>query len=373
MRSLILLAVLVVSALAEDGVRITFLPPPLDGTLSAGVYTIDGKLVRVLHDEVRDDAFTIGLNGLITNWDGKDDTAAPAAAGKYFVRGFAVGEVEIEGVAFRANDWLEEDDLPRVRDLHALRLEGREMVVSVTTTTGQHGELRLNVDSGQRAFSPQEKAAEPVIEAAGSQGSVWRIEDGSLVQRKGDDILRQLAAADSDPQPFAVAAAGDRDELFLLERNAREVSLRALRLKETKADVDGKAVSEWEIFLSKSIAAQETFVQVAAALDRPQPPVAEEKVRVALMKNELLEVAPAALQIAVGFDAKGSFLRTSDGLPLRRLTATPNLKWAVLSREADGAITLFQSDGAVTEEYRLRKLDQMMAFDAGEYEWTGAK
>ena len=117
MRSLHLaLAALVSIATAEEGVRITFLPPPLDGTLSAGIYTIDGKLTRVLHNEVRDDAFVVGLNGLITNWDGKDDTGAPAAAGRYFVRGYAVGEIEIEGVAFRANDWLEDDDLPRVRD-----------------------------------------------------------------------------------------------------------------------------------------------------------------------------------------------------------------------------------------------------------------
>ena len=64
-------------------------------------------------------------------------------------------------------------------------------------------------------------------------------------------------------------------------------------------------------------------------------------------------------------------LRTADGLPLRRLTTTPHLKWAALTREPDGAITLWQSDGAVIEEYRVHKLDQMMAFDAGEYEWAG--
>lgn len=370
---LAVIAALACTAVADNGVPITFLPPPLDGTLSAGVYTIDGKLTRVLHNEVRDDAFVVGLNGLITSWDGKDDTGTPAAAGKYFVRGYAVGDLEIEGVAFLANDWLEDEDAPRLRDLRALRLVGRELFVTVTTTTGQAGEVKLNVESGERSFASVEKPAEPATESAGSQGSVWRIEDDTLVQRKGDDVLRQLAIATGEPQPFAVAAAADRDELFLLERNAREVRLRGLRLKETKAEADGKAVSEWEVFLSKSIAAQETFAEVSAALGRPQPPLAEERVRVGLMKNELLQIAPAALQVSVGFDAKGSFLRTLDGLPLRRVTATPNLKWAVLSREPDGAVTLFQSDGAVTEEYRLRKLDQMMAFDAGEYEWTGAK
>ena len=41
--------------------------------------------------------------------------------------------------------------------------------------------------------------------------------------------------------------------------------------------------------------------------------------------------------------------------------------------EADGALSLFQSDGAVTEEFRVRKLEQMMAFDAGEYDFTSAR
>ena len=36
---------------------------------------------------------------------------------------------------------------------------------------------------------------------------------------------------------------------------------------------------------------------------------------------------------------------------------------------AGKTLTLFQSDGAVVEEFRIGKLGNMMAFDAGEYEW----
>src|SRR5262245_44859520 len=110
-------------ALGAGGVQITFLPPPLDGTLSVGIYSIDGKLVRVLTNEAHDDAFIAGLNGFIITWDGKDDAGMPLPVGKYFVRGFAVGEVEIEGVACHGNDWLEEDEIPRLRDLRALQIE----------------------------------------------------------------------------------------------------------------------------------------------------------------------------------------------------------------------------------------------------------
>src|SRR5215210_4483480 len=67
----------------EAGVRLQFLPPPMEGTFSLGIYDAKDKLVRTLHREAKTDAFTIALNGLITHWNGKGDKGAPAAAGKY--------------------------------------------------------------------------------------------------------------------------------------------------------------------------------------------------------------------------------------------------------------------------------------------------
>ena len=98
-----------------------------------------------------------------------------------------------------------------------------------------------------------------------------------------------------------------------------------------------------------------------------------EKLRINLVPNELLSVAPAAVQISVGIDERGSFLQTTDGLLLRRVTDTPHLRWATLATERDGTVSLFQSDGAAVEEYRLGKLNQMMAFDAGEYDLAPPK
>jgi hypothetical protein len=69
----------------------------------------------------------------------------------------------------------------------------------------------------------------------------------------------------------------------------------------------------------------------------------------------------------------GSFLQTMDGLLLRRVTDTPHLRWATLTTDRDGTVSLFESDGAAVEEYRLGKLNQMMAFDAGEYEVAAPK
>ena len=62
-----------VAAQGHRPVRISFLPPPIEGTVSLGIYNGDGKLVRILHQQASLDEFTIGADALLTTWDGKDD------------------------------------------------------------------------------------------------------------------------------------------------------------------------------------------------------------------------------------------------------------------------------------------------------------
>jgi hypothetical protein len=84
-----------------------------------------------------------------------------------------------------------------------------------------------------------------------------------------------------------------------------------------------------------------------------------------------LKGATTEVDVQIAIDGQGAYLKTAGGLPLLQITETPNLKWAVMGREGAKVITIFQSDGAVVEEFKARKLANMMAFDAGEYEWTG--
>ena len=77
-------------------VRISFLPPPLEGKISLGIYDSTGALVRVLHKESPFDEFTVGADALITKWDGKDDEGKDRSAGKYHARGFLVGALKVE-------------------------------------------------------------------------------------------------------------------------------------------------------------------------------------------------------------------------------------------------------------------------------------
>src|SRR5438874_8890315 len=80
-------------------VRISFVPPPLEGKISLGIYDESGRLVRVLHQEAEFDEFTIGADALTTKWDGKDDDEHDLPAGKYSARGFLVAPTKIEQIS----------------------------------------------------------------------------------------------------------------------------------------------------------------------------------------------------------------------------------------------------------------------------------
>src|SRR5882724_1326611 len=54
-------------------VRLSFVPPPIEGTFSLGIYDQDNKLVRILHREANLSEFAVGHDALDTSWDGKND------------------------------------------------------------------------------------------------------------------------------------------------------------------------------------------------------------------------------------------------------------------------------------------------------------
>src|SRR6266853_7049596 len=72
-------------------VRISFVPPPMDGTISLGIYDQAGKIVRVLHQNAQLNDFAIGADALVTRWDGKNDGNQDSPSGRYHARGYLVG------------------------------------------------------------------------------------------------------------------------------------------------------------------------------------------------------------------------------------------------------------------------------------------
>jgi hypothetical protein len=84
------------SASPERSIRISFVPPPLDGKISLGIYDAKGKLVRVLHKESDVNEFQIGADALVAHWDGRNDNGEDLPAGKYHARGYLVGQLKVE-------------------------------------------------------------------------------------------------------------------------------------------------------------------------------------------------------------------------------------------------------------------------------------
>src|SRR3979409_2608604 len=94
--SALLLTVTLAAAQETKSVRVSFLPPPLDGTFSLGIYDSAGHLVRVLEREAERDDFEIGQDSLSTIWDGKNDADQNLPPGKYHARGYAVATGDME-------------------------------------------------------------------------------------------------------------------------------------------------------------------------------------------------------------------------------------------------------------------------------------
>ncbi|HWN23872.1 MAG TPA: hypothetical protein VNN16_02085, partial [Candidatus Sulfotelmatobacter sp.] len=96
-------------------VRISFVPPPLEGTISLGIYDNNSKLVRVLHQEAASNEFTIGADALVTQWDGKNDDGEDLPAGKYHARGYLIGHLKVQDLGQAAAPPVEDDATAEVK------------------------------------------------------------------------------------------------------------------------------------------------------------------------------------------------------------------------------------------------------------------
>jgi hypothetical protein len=184
-------------------VRISFVPPPIDGTISLGIYDQAGKLVRVLHQNAQLNDFTIGADALVTRWDGKDDRHQDLPSGRYHARGYVVGPLKRE-------------------------------------------------DLGEN--SPPPTVIEPNV------------------------------------------------------------------------------------------------------------------VKVRLVRNPLRKDKRPVVELGIGFNGEGSYLKTSDGLPLFKVSETPNVTRAGISAKGENAVNVWYDDGTSAHQFRISNVDQMMAFDCGDFE-----
>src|SRR6266436_6451135 len=187
------------SASPARSVRISFVPPPLEGTISLGIYDKTGKLVRVLHQQ-----FAIGADGLVTQWDGKNDDEQDLPVGKYHALGYLIGSLKLQDLG--------ESSRP---------------------------EMEHNADS---------------------------------------------------------------------------------------------------------------------------------MVKLRLVRNPLRKDTKPVVELGVAFDPNGSYLQTSDKLPLFTVSEAPNLIRAWIAKKSENAVDVWQDDGTTVHQFRITNVDQIMAFECGEFE-----
>jgi len=92
------------------------------------------------------------------------------------------------------------------------------------------------------------------------------------------------------------------------------------------------------------------------------------RVKVKLMPNPLANDKRAIIALAVGFDSDGSYLKTIDDLPLFTVSESPNLIRALIAKKSEKSVDVWQDDGKEAHQFRISNVDQMMAFDCGEFE-----
>jgi hypothetical protein len=91
-------------------------------------------------------------------------------------------------------------------------------------------------------------------------------------------------------------------------------------------------------------------------------------VKVRLVRNPLRKDKRPVVELGVGFNSDGAYLKTSDGLPLFKVSETPNVTRAGISAKGDNAVNIWYDDGTSVHQFRIPNLDKMMAFDCGEFE-----
>ena len=131
---------------------------------------------------------------------------------------------------------------------------------------------------------------------------------------------------------------------------------------------DGEGLPAGKYHARGYVVARSKIEDLGQAAAPPVKDNASGNVKVKLMPNPLASDERPIVDLGVGFDNEGSFLKTTDGLPLCTVSETPNLIRASIKKNGEKSVDVWQNDGGAVEQFRISNIDKMMAFDCGDFE-----
>jgi hypothetical protein len=207
----LLFAVSPIQAAPPETQEVAFAVPG-QGLITLGVFNKAGKLVRILHAMDDEEAFRIGLNGYITQWDGRDDAGQKVPAGRYFLRGYLIGDVAVEGEAFHFNDWVSSAESPVPRRIEDFAmLPSGDLVLTGRTAVDQGFCARYSNAKGflwSREIESVDTSS--ILLAVTSRAAVTHSNQGWLAFSLDDGSHIPLVGFPVDSRPTALAADNER-------------------------------------------------------------------------------------------------------------------------------------------------------------------
>lgn len=409
----------------KPAVQVEIVPPPLEGTVSIGVFDAKGKCVRVLAKNAAQDSLPAALNGWAISWDGKTTDGREAAAGNYEIRGCIVGnEVKADGVAWHFNDWLDpehpEDAPTGIEDVELLpdgdfavqfgskwsvfTPDGSRRGISAHPERSKSGSA-IAVKGNQTACfdgsklwlwkggEPEELPIHPDGEILdltfGGESTLWWIAktpEGRTLHslNLADEKERELVPDDSSGTMSAISVSADDHTIALLNRDEQATTFRILRLIDQppgEKSEPGQIISVWKTLLQRQITPCGEFGFTEKGGLIPQGKIdARQSLQIPLIENPLTPGMRTRLQIRLAAGDGGVWISTSDGLPLIPVAAgMVSSRMAIVDGGQPGSARVFllQSVGvpdsilqpAAVAEYAITRLENMMTFTAGSVQW----
>ncbi|MFM8364003.1 MAG: hypothetical protein ACKOAS_02500 [Verrucomicrobiota bacterium] len=322
---------------------------PAPGRVTLAVFDKTGRPVRILHALDDEEKFQIGLNGLITRWDGLDNKGSRVAPGTYHIRGYLIGEAEVSGEAFHFNDWIADAESPSIESILDFDVlpDGDLILLAKTPETTVCSRVSASAGFRWSRETPDRQLLACTVEAAVLDDlSAFSLVDGKPLSDGQKNFTTSLLTADNSsllagtnstlellpwppkpsgekiptPVPFS---AIDLSQEILLGASPEGVWLSRARAPFTKISLPVSV-------RSVSLGQNETFWFAGEGMDPDQTPVVGQ----ADFSGEILRAlltesgAPAPKKIRASKSTDG-FVVLEESANLQRLRA--------LSRDADGA------------------------------------